>query len=176
VNRRFYWSILKIPSPHYRCDVHWGLLEDTLARYLKMGLDLNPDFQRGHVWTEHQQVAYVEWILRGGESGKEVHLNHPNWQSGRDGAFVLVDGLQRLTAVRRFLADEIRAFGTRLSEFDDRDVLLRDWNLSFSFRVCSRKTRAEIIAWYLDFNAGGTPHAASEIERVRALLAAERRS
>ena len=23
------------------------------------GLQLNPDFQRGHVWTEEQQVAYI---------------------------------------------------------------------------------------------------------------------
>ena len=27
-------------------------------------LQLNPKFQRGHVWTEEQQIAYVEFLLR----------------------------------------------------------------------------------------------------------------
>ena len=34
------------------------------------GLQLNPDFQRGHVWTEDQQVKFLEFILRGGKTGR----------------------------------------------------------------------------------------------------------
>ena len=34
-------------------------------------------------------------------------------------------------------------------------------------------TRAAVLQWYLEMNAGGTPHADAEIERVRGLLAAE---
>ena len=35
----------------------------SLVRYIEeevetMGLQLNPEFQRGHVWTEEQQIAY----------------------------------------------------------------------------------------------------------------------
>ena len=28
----------------------------------EMGLELNPDFQRGHVWTEQQQIAFLEYL------------------------------------------------------------------------------------------------------------------
>ena len=29
-------------------------------------LDLNPDFQRGHVWNYDQRVRYLEFIFQGG--------------------------------------------------------------------------------------------------------------
>lgn len=32
------------------------------------------------------------------------------------------------------------------------------------------KTRDEVLQWYIDINAGGTPHTKEEIERVRAML------
>ena len=41
-----------------------------------MGLQLNPEFQRGHVWTEEQQIAWVEYYLRGGKSGNTIYLNN----------------------------------------------------------------------------------------------------
>ena len=36
-------------------------IEDEVS---EMGLQLNPDFQRGHVWTEEQQIAWIEYHLR----------------------------------------------------------------------------------------------------------------
>lgn len=30
-------------------------------------LNMNPEFQRGHVWTIDQQEKYIEFILRGGK-------------------------------------------------------------------------------------------------------------
>lgn len=33
--------------------------------------------------------------------------------------------------------------------------------------------RAGILKWYIDFNAGGTPHKRSEINRIRQLLIKE---
>lgn len=32
------------------------------------GLNLDPDFQRGHVWTARQQVKFIEFLLRGGRT------------------------------------------------------------------------------------------------------------
>lgn len=165
-------TIPQIPRAYYRVDVTWDLLEAHLARWQEMGLDLNPDFQREHVWTDAQRTAYVEWMLRGGESGRELHFNCPWWQRmqarrGEYRDFVIVDGKQRLEAVRRFLRDELLAFGYLRSQYVEKDL---PWDLSFSFRVCSLDTRAKVLAWYLDFNSGGTPHTEAELARVRKLL------
>jgi hypothetical protein len=82
-----------------------------------------------------------------------------------------VDGLQRLTAVRRFLAGEIKAFGMVAKEFTGTPFDPRRYMLRMAVHVY--QTRAELLQYYIDLNAGGTPHEPEEIERVRALLAGE---
>jgi len=139
------------------------------------GLQLNPDFQRGHVWTQAQQIAYIEYVLRGGQSGLVLYFNKPDWQARRTteyNDFVIVDGLQRLTAILRFVQDEIPAYGHLYSQFEGPLRLFHDVRIN----VNCLQTRAEVLQWYLEMNAGGTPHTAEEIERVRALLAAEKLS
>ncbi len=37
------------------------------------------------------------------------------------------------------------------------------------------QTYEEVLAWYIEMNAGGTPHKKSEIQRVQTLLDAEKR-
>ena len=46
---------------------------EYIDREIAEGLVLNPDFQRGHVWTEEQQTAYIEYLLMGGMSGRTIY-------------------------------------------------------------------------------------------------------
>jgi hypothetical protein len=49
-------------TSRYQVNVAWTSVPHTLADYSEpYGLDLDPDFQRGHVWTEEQQIRYVEF-------------------------------------------------------------------------------------------------------------------
>lgn len=170
-------DIPQLPTNRYEVDVEWGLLLHCVAEHERVdGLDLLPVFQRGHVWTEAQQVAYVEAMLMGVEVSRTLIFNHYEWEYGHGsppypkGTMAIIDGLQRLTAVSRFMRDEITAFGKRLSEFQGR---LRFNNARFKFRVLCLPDEAAVIRMYLALNAGGTPHTAEEIERVKALLKKE---
>lgn len=50
----------------YRCNYPLTSLVKYIEEEVEtMGLQLNPDFQRGHVWTEEQQIAWLEYHLRG---------------------------------------------------------------------------------------------------------------
>jgi hypothetical protein len=164
-------DIPRIAKPRYSIQVGLDLLEESVERYLKRGLVLEPDFQRKHIWTEEQQSAYVEFLLRDGPSGRDINFNHPKWGHGqaKPGEFVLVDGLQRLTACRRFLAGEIPAYRSRIREFGDE----LPTSLTLTFNVADLPTRADVLRWYIAINAGGTVHPKSEIERVERLLADE---
>lgn len=130
-------------------------------------LNIDPDFQRLHVWTEDQQIAWIEFFLRGGKSGLDIYFNHPGWRSNYKGEFVLVDGKQRIKAAMRFINNEIPAFGSYYREFTDR-IGFTDTTLVF--HVNNLKTRAEVLQWYLEFNTGGTPHSAEEIAKAQRLL------
>lgn len=145
--------------------VKW--LEDNIN---ESGLVLNPDFQRGHVWTERQQIAYIEFLLRGGKSGRILYFNCPSWHHGsRDTEFVCVDGLQRITAIRRFINNEIPAFGTYYEDFEDRFP----FEIDVIVNINDLKTRAEVLQWYIEMNEGGTPHTEDEINRIKKMLQEE---
>lgn len=150
----------------------------SLVRYIEeeerdYGLQLNPEFQRGHVWTEEQQIKWIEYHLRGGKSGNVIYLNDPffnNWGEAKEGEYedyVCVDGLQRITAARRFINNEIPAFGTYYRDFEDK---LRVLNCTIRVNTNNLKTEKEVLQWYVDMNDGGTPHTAEEINRVKDLI------
>ncbi len=149
-------------------------LENQLANYEReYGLDLNPDFQRGHVWNEAQQIAFVEFFLRGGATSRTIYFNSPWFASkGKTGAYgdmVIVDGLQRLTALRAFLAGRLPVFGTLIGDYEDTlHMAAAKHNLQFA--INGLQTRAEMLRWYLEFNTGGVVHTPEELERVRELL------
>ncbi len=165
----------KFPQINYAVDIAWSELERNIERFItQYDLQMNPDFQRGNVWTPSQQSRYVEFMLKGGESGKSIYFNHPGWMKSFKGDFVLVDGLQRITAVRAFLKNEIKAYDRTYSQLLEGMPYDRaPYDYGFKFHVATLRTRAEVLQWYLDFNSGGTVHAQSEIERVKELLSKE---
>ncbi len=85
------------------------------------------------------------------------------------GEFVCVDGLQRLTAMRRFLRNEIKVFGAYYNEFDEIPN-----SISLIFCVNNLKTRKEVLKWYLEMNTGGTVHTEEEIIKVKLMLENEK--
>jgi hypothetical protein len=160
----------------YQADWPWHHLERALRHYAEdYTLDLDPDFQRDFVWTERQRTAFVEHCLRGGTYGRTLYFNAPGWPEFDDGDLTieLVDGKQRLAAARDFMAGELKVFGGwTLGDFDEPERLRR-MNQCFHFAINGLRTRAEVLQWYLDINAGGTAHSEDELDRVRGLLAEE---
>lgn len=163
-------DIPQLPKAHYEVNMPWDGVEDNLQRWMGekylAPLNLEPDFQRAHVWTPEQQTAFIEYSLRGGEVGRVITFNCPGWMTNWRGPFEIVDGKQRLEAVRAFLRDEVKAFGLLCSEFEGR----LPTDVDFRFRVCTVATRREILEMYLNINAGGTPHSQEELDRVRELF------
>ena len=158
------------PFPHsnHAVDVELGYLE----RHLR----------RAHVWTEAQRVAFVEYLLRGGKTGVTVVVGHvgdivmlnPTTCGYRH--YSLVDGKQRLDAVRAFLRDDLPVFAhpgrpagyiaSELSRVHTRSFIVR-----LRFERILFPSYADLLRHYVRLNAGGTPHTAEEIAKVRAMLA-----
>jgi hypothetical protein len=157
----------------YEIAVGWSSIESTLEDFGQgHGIDMDPEFQRQHVWTEEQQVRYVEFVLRGGASSRVIHFNKSAWMGRgveRGEPLVLVDGKQRLEAVRRFMKGEIAAFGSYIHEYEDKPDRI---TCRFTFKVNTLETYGEVLQWYLDLNDGGVAHSKEELDRVRALKAA----
>jgi len=159
---------------NWECD--FGL--DEVWNFVKkqqedrLNLNLDPDFQRAHVWDEAKQIAWIEFILRGGKTGRVLYFNHPGWMRSFKGEMVIVDGKQRLEAIRRFCQNEIPVFGSYLKEYTDPGRLFPQNTIKIN--VNTLQTRREVLQWYIDLNAGGVAHTSEEIEKVRKLLAEEK--
>ena len=83
---RPYRSFKDIP-PHiegtYTATIPLNHLHQTLDSYDNdYTLDIDPDFQRIHVWTRHQQSAFIEHVLRGGRN-TIIRWNYPGWRSSK---------------------------------------------------------------------------------------------
>jgi len=176
MNRLDFKTVKKHTSVgNYTISVPLDYFNDYLEKQInKGGLQLNPDFQRGHVWTEDQQIKYVEFVLRSQDTSisQPIYLNHQNWMTTYEGDYVCVDGLQRLTALKKFIDGDLRVFGGyTINEIDNLNLSTK------SIYVCvnNLKTREEVLNWYIELNSGGTIHSEEEIDRVKQLLNLERK-
>ncbi|NEV76642.1 DUF262 domain-containing protein [Rhodopseudomonas sp. BR0C11] len=64
-------------------------------------LDLAPDFQRSFVWQPKQQIRLIESVLLG------IPLPAFYFNLDSSGAMQVIDGVQRLTTVKRFMSDQL---------------------------------------------------------------------
>lgn len=182
-DQALYGLIRPQPKAAYTVDIGLDYLEEFLSNQerdlVKMGgrLELEPDFQRGHVWGKSQRMAFIEALLRG-TAPTNILFNCPGWQQVHDDrgdipeyTFQCVDGLQRLTSVRKFMAGEFPVFNDIFVDdlaktpFDPR-------RYRFKFSVYEFTNRVDLLTFYLDLNTGGTVHDSAELERVRQLLEA----
>ena len=171
-----YKSIPKVtPVGSYSVSVGLDYLKETIDRYKNnYGLNLNPNFQRGHVWSMDQRIAFVEFILQGGKTNP-IYFNHENWMSSFEGEFVIVDGKQRLTSLLMFLDNEFPVF----KNLDQEEVGFYAKELDFfrnnflTFVINDLKSKKLVLKWYLEMNKGNIQHTEEELNRVEKLLQQE---
>lgn len=156
---------------NYNVSMPWKLLEKWIEDQVELNLDLDPDFQRDHVWTEEQQRKYVEFCLKGGKGSSQIRFNCVGWMGNFEGPFVLVDGKQRIAAVRKFLYDGLKVFDHLYSEFEDK----LPSEIYFNFMINDLPTKADVLEWYLQINDGGTVHTQEELNKVREMLKTEKK-
>lgn len=78
----------------------------TLVRRINNGtINLQPDFQRGYVWDNHKASKLIESILLG------IPLPTIYLAEEANGKEVVIDGQQRLTAVKLFMENEFKLIG-----------------------------------------------------------------
>ena len=82
----------------------------TLPEMIKEQIDLNPDFQRRDRWDVEKQSRFIESII--------MNVPIPPVFLGEDqyGKYVVLDGRQRLTAIKDFLSNVFKLTGLKVWE------------------------------------------------------------
>ena len=180
----FYDLIQPLDRPRRTFNCGFSYLEQWLkteSESVPHGIDLVPNFQRGHVWSESQQIKFMENVLRRvcDDSALTIRFNCPSWnESPKEDSdlldqMVCLDGLQRLTTIRKFIAGELVVFGLSYDQLPQR-VLLRE--LTLIIKMYEFQYQEDLYSFYLDINGGGTPHTQEELSRVQQLRMEARRN
>lgn len=169
--------IKPLSTANWQADYRWDKIEGNLEGLGVDygGLELIPDFQRGHVWSKAQQVHFVENCLRGvvASNGFLIQFNCASWNDNvksldLPSGLQCVDGLQRYIAITGFVKGEVKPFG--LSQDDLKNTQFHPSRFYMKVAVHCFTSRADLLAYYITINSGGTQHSAEEIDRVRQLL------
>lgn len=72
--------------------------ETILAQLNRNNIDLDPTFQRRSAWTDKKQSLFIESLILGLPIPQLILAEAP----GKRGSFIVIDGKQRLLAIRRF--------------------------------------------------------------------------
>lgn len=165
-------EIPQLYRANYKINMPWGFIDKWIISHRGYTeVDLDPDFQRAHVWTETKQREYLEYILAGGPSAREIQWNCYGWDRClKPGPFLLVDGKQRLTAISKFLNNEIKTYGYYCNEIEDNHRFKMITGPDCLFFVNNLPNKREVLKWYLQLNRGGVIHTEEEINKVEELL------
>jgi hypothetical protein len=88
-------------------------IETIYRRIVDADYDLQPDFQRGEVWTLKKQQRLIDTVLRG------WHIPPVHLVARPEGTSDVLDGQQRLTAIRDFMDGAFAIDGNIEPEKDD---------------------------------------------------------
>lgn len=179
-HQALYLRVRPMPRATYTVDVLLNMLEGWLQDQERVmssmggAVELSPDFQRGHVWTPEQRVRYMESFIRE-MAPRTIMFNCPGWTQDSKGGdipshtFQCIDGLQRLTTLRMFMAGQVTVFdGLTVKDLENTPFDMAP-SKSIQVSVYEFKWRHDLLEFYLLLNGGGTVHPQSELDRVRAL-------
>jgi len=127
-------------------------------------VDLNPAYQRGLVWSKAEKSAYVEYILRGGPSARNIYFNCQDFFSASVQPIELVDGKQRLNSLVEFTENKFPVFDTLYKDFKDKRFANRQ---TLSFHINTLDTKEKVAEWFIALNATGKPHNKQSLAKAR---------
>lgn len=160
-----------IADGNYQINVSLDYIKEKIDKDInEYGLNLNPDFQRAHVWNMDQRISYLEFLLKGGKSNL-IYFNHEGWMKSFKGDYVIVDGKQRLTSILMFLNNEFPVFKDKDKEgigFYAKEFDIIPNNVVFI--INDLPNRKLVLQWYLQMNKGNVAHTKEELDKVEKMI------
>lgn len=138
-----------------------------LSRCESAGVDFNPSYQRGLVWTPEQKVALISTIFNKGSIGS-LSFNQRDYSTAGP-IYEVVDGKQRLTTLLEFSQNQFPFKGKLFCELSPKDRYHFE-NHNIMVYDLERGTEREILQLFLLVNRRGTPVDVKHIEMVEKKL------
>lgn len=158
--------------------LEWLARRSQLPRDDEQHLVIDPEFQRGAVWTARQKRAWIESILLDLPL-PAIFINRFGTISGGHKKYgfkdIVIDGQQRIRATAEFVAGKFKVHGERYT--DQSVVFQRVFKMNVVCPVIYTQfdDEAECAELYLKLLTAGTSHTEDELEKARAFIAEVRK-
>jgi hypothetical protein len=140
-------------------------LSSILNRYYHFGIDLEPDYQRGNVWTPEDENSLIDSIFNNIKIGQFVYIFR-----GYEGkVYECLDGKQRTNTLIRFYESRFKYRGLTYAEMCGRD---QDHFENFTITILESKnemTHEQKYRYFLKLNAGGRQQDPAHLAEVKQL-------
>lgn len=143
---------------------------DDLIRNPTKLFECVPAFQRSNnQWTEAMQVKFVENLLSGLSTVLMLYEVVPLDKEPLRTRCKVLDGLQRLTAIYRFIRGDLLVFGYSYDELV-KNRIMRMNLMRVKLQVYSFDTEKEAVEFYIAMNENIT-HSSDDIQKARDYIA-----
>ena len=153
---RFNWELLvRLDIEEYERNSRQPIEDFDIQKYV-------PPFQRSNdKWTRDMQIKFVENVLKGVTS--TIILCEVKGELNA----VILDGQQRLTALKAFLCNEFPILG----KFYYRDIEeeVKHIASNIHYRVITAESEKEMVQFYIDMNENIT-HSKEDIDKAKRYL------
>jgi len=146
------------------------------SMYYRFGIEMDPDYQREHVWDLADKVNLIESMFNNIDIGKFVFVHNGY---GSDKLYEIVDGKQRLTAFIEFME---RRFAYKGKYWDDLSFRDQDRLENYSVGIGELRsldgkplTKTQKYQSFLKLNTTGKAQDPKHIKYVEALLSKEQK-
>jgi len=142
-------------------------IDSLLHMVYHAGVDFDVDYQRDHVWSLDDKVALIDSIFNNIDIGKFVLVRRDF--SVETKLLEIIDGKQRLTALKEFYEDRFKYNGFFFSELSNADKDKFE-NHGITYGYLENPDKRAIFETFIKLNTCGKPMDVKHIQKVKRLL------
>ena len=146
-------------------------VESLMSRHYHFGVNFEPPYQRGYVWTQKDRDLLLESIFMGADIGKFVFkkISEDEWLKNKAFSYEIIDGKQRLLTILSFYENRWAYKGVFFNELSNGDRR-RFLDAMTALAEVRNATPSDTLRLFLRLNRGGRPVSNDVIEQARTLL------
>jgi hypothetical protein len=144
-------------------------LSGLLHSCLHSGLVLDPDYQRGYVWSDEDKSSLIESIFESRDIGSFILYKRPP----PDYRLEVIDGKQRISAILDFYTSKFAYKGVYYHQLSFKDRIHFERFAATWTEINQVVSRKYLLQVFLHVNVTGVPQDKSHLSHVKSLLSKE---
>lgn len=145
-------------------------IESLIHKHYHFGVDFNPDYQRGYVWTQEDKELLLDSVFKNIDIGKFVfiRLSDAEWME-RNFGYEILDGKQRLSTLIEFYENKLTYKGKYFNDLSGMDRAVFK-NHMVSVAEVNETDKKTVLKYFLMLNRTGKAMNEAHLKAVEDML------